>query len=146
MSPPWHQLRAASPADITFVKATWIPSWYWSGGTSRGPWSRVVGERRFSLAVGAYVDALLRREDLLFAVACVPESPAAILGWLIARPEQRIVDFCFVKKAFRRQGLARELLEAVGLEEGWRFYALTRWSRTIVKPGLSYDESLSPRI
>lgn len=44
-----------------------------------------------------------------------------LIGFIAGEPAERIVYYCFVKEAYRRNGVARSLFEALGVDPRARF-------------------------
>ena len=93
-------IRDATPADHPFVEDFWrvyVSESYFAFGT---PAAVLIGKMR----------ALLRAPSWRCIVACVPEVPEEILGYLVYRPEPFAVAWCQTK--WKRQGIARFLFES----------------------------------
>lgn len=60
-----------------------------------------------------------------FIVACDPENPSHLLGWICT--EGSVIHYVYVKSAYREQGLARTMIAAAGLASSDVLYA-THWS------------------
>lgn len=43
-------------------------------------------------------------------VACLPDDPDIILGYAILSPDSTTLHWCFVKSAWRKQGIMKEIL------------------------------------
>lgn len=112
-SPPQLALtiRPAEPDDVAFIVGTWIE------GYRRGsPWAHRLTNHVFFRHHQPVIALLLARS--LSIVACDPGDPRVIYGDLVyepATPEGPAVHWAYVKKAMRRLGVARRLLEASGL-------------------------------
>lgn len=48
-------------------------------------------------------------------------ADTVMLGFIAGEPAERIVYYCFVKEAYRRRGVARQLFEAFGIDPRSRF-------------------------
>lgn len=66
--------------------------------------------RGFYRAYHALLERLLSRPDCTVRVAVLTDDPDVALGFSIARPD--VLDFVFVKRDARRQGIGRALLPA----------------------------------
>ena len=122
MSDPIHY-RDAVPDDVGFILSSWLKSAgdAWSelktsdlsqwcdhrtmSGTQVG-WFADVPHRFTRTAVAE----ILERPTTRAIVACDPDDPSVIFGYAIGEPDHRIVHWCHVKHALRRNGIARDLL------------------------------------
>lgn len=115
---------ATSPADRTFVISTWLDASrtsYSSGLIQMADW--------YTFQWGQYEKAMARA-DMRTLVAYEATDPEFLYGWIVADPtEQRVPDksgslhwwpalvlFVFVKQNYRREGIARSLFDAVGVD------------------------------
>lgn len=92
------------------------------GGTIQRSGLRVVrmDRRVFFEGHARQVDAVIARTGVLLAV---PEATAStIAGWACAEPG--VVHYVYVVETFRKLGVARALLEAIGIEPR----AFSQWS------------------
>lgn len=108
-----HRIRAPDGDDASFLLHSWLTSYLdWIRGDLQG--GSAEAERLLKAAYfGEYKPRfveLLKRSTVL--VACAPDDAWQILGWLAH--EGATMHYCYVKRPFRRQGLARELFEAAG--------------------------------
>ena len=75
-------------------------------------------------------------------IACLPDDPDVVLGFLLASPGRGCVHFCFVKPAFRKFRIARMMwAEAFKVSEP-KYYTLCLHSRPtslIERLGLKYE-------
>jgi ribosomal protein S18 acetylase RimI-like enzyme len=74
-------------------------------------------------------------------IACLPDDPDVVLGFLLASPGRGAVHFCFVKPAFRRFGIARMMWDEA-FKVPPQFYTLCLHSRPtslIERLGLKYE-------
>ncbi len=93
-------IRDGTPADHPYVEDFWrvyVSESYYAFGT---PASVLIGKMR----------ALLKSTTWKLIVACVPEVPEEIFGYLVYRPEPFALGWCQVK--LKRRGIARLLMSA----------------------------------
>lgn len=62
----------------------------------------------FSAAQHALIEKLLRVSVVL--VACHPDHPDQVFGYLVGDPEERYLHWLYVRHDFRRCGIASQLL------------------------------------
>ena len=98
------EIRAAHPTDQAFIANSWA-------STLLGPRS---GWTSTGLRVNAQIDTLLDDKRTKLLVACDPQSHDTIWGWLaFARvPGARVIEFVFVRRQRRLEGIASALLDA----------------------------------
>ena len=100
-------IRDATPADHPFVEDFWrvyVSTSYFAFGT---PAAVLIGKMR----------ALLKSPQWRCIVACLPEVPEEILGYLVYRTEPFALAWCQVK--MKKRGIARMLFEsATGMTGG----------------------------
>jgi len=100
-------IRTENSDDIPFIYATW--SNCIKQGSDLG---RISGTILFFTAFHKLIDSILLKETCKIRVACLPDDPNVILGFLVAYPTQ--IHFIFVKQVFRGLGIGRALYEAAG--------------------------------
>lgn len=79
-------------------------------------WKKGVTSRVYWDGHHDVIERLLGRSELL--VMCWPEDPSSVLGWLCAEPAKRQLHFVATKWEYRREKVARRLLEHAGLLDG----------------------------
>jgi len=95
-------IRDATTADHPFVEDFWrvyVSTSYYAYGT---PAAVLIGKMR----------ALLRAPSWRCIVACHPDVPEEILGYLVYRPEPFALAWCQTAKNLKRRGIARLLFES----------------------------------
>jgi GNAT superfamily N-acetyltransferase len=98
-----HLIRPAALGDRGYILQTWLESYRASPGAQQLPdfayWSHFghVG----------LVEALLEKHGAL--VACLPERPSWIYGWMCAGGKS--LHYAFTRFEFRKQGIGRALFE-----------------------------------
>lgn len=134
--------RDATIEDFDFVQATLLNHYY-----EESFWALRLTTRAYFDGHTPLVRALLQQASVL--VACEVADPTSILGFIVFEKEggpggADVIDFLYVKKAWRKLGIARMLLEASGLWfagnrdlDGVHVTFCTKaWFHTKQKPGL----------
>ena len=109
---------------------------------------RAMESARYFKGQQALISALAARRRVL--VVCDAEQPAFVVGWacgeLVEAPDaskELIVDYVYVKHAYRKNGIARELLKGLGWVPGVPIIA-THWTKPCttkaVKYGIVFDD------
>lgn len=95
----------APGSDDNFILNSWLMS-------SR-KWHEAMGGAYFKLMEPAVKQLLVDREVL---VAYNSDLPEQLFGYIIFDSRFRLIDFCYVKKHFRNQGIGKKLLDATGID------------------------------
>ena len=121
-------IRPGEPADAAFVHSSWLKSYQHGGRTAVSGqiapnvyapgWAATVGPMCYLAEHSGVIKRLMDRSDI--SVAAWSEDPETIIGWAAIEPcpgtlppdsdEPYFIHYCFVRKEFRRQGVARRLL------------------------------------
>lgn len=112
--------RDATPDDLGFILSSWLRS----AGDAWGDLKRADASAFRGTEAGWFADVphrftraavveITERPGAESIVACDPEAPHVLYGFIVAEPSQRIVHWCHVKHEFRRAGIGRELLYRV---------------------------------
>lgn len=104
MSDPFA-LRAAVIEDAPQIVDSWLKSFGAHHKSGRHSIATGLGQQ-YGTDYTWLIRQIISRVPVV--VACVPGDPATILGWACYTDE--CVFYVYVKKAFRRAGLARALL------------------------------------
>lgn len=113
---PWL-LRAAEAGDRGYIMSTWRKTARTHLRWLRDVPDSVYDDRRHGYV--RHVEAILDRCDSAAEkaaraiVACDPENPEILYGYAVAEGEA--IHMVYVRGAFRRQGVARGMLEALGI-------------------------------
>lgn len=118
-SPLPTAIRLAEPADLPFVFSCWVRAVQAARNRAYRelPTDTLRAVERFlrladtnwvSAAQHALCERLLKRSLVL--IACNPGNTDQIYGFLVVEPEVPVVHFLFVKKRFRRLGVAKDLM------------------------------------
>lgn len=104
-------VRPADPDDVQFVVGTWI-----EGYRHGSPWAHRLTDAVFFQHHQPVIASILERAFVI--VACDAADPRVIYGDVVYEPitpEGPALHWVYVKKAFRRLGVARALLASTGL-------------------------------
>lgn len=107
-------VRAYRPTDLAFIKATFLRGIYYGFGGD----DKKGGEGWFgSIPKNIFMDNYSRLADALLAnslvnIACLTDDPDTIVGYSIVSNDFMTLHFVYVKKAWRRKGVARLLVPA----------------------------------
>lgn len=131
------ELRVAKPEDLNFIFATWLKSYRHSS-----QFARRISNTVFFTWHHKVIERLIGRGAQI-SVAHPKGEPDVILGYGCAElfDGQPVVHFIYVKKPFRRMGVATKLLEGLTPTLFTHWTADTEW---IVKkrPELMYNPYL----
>lgn len=103
------EIRSANKDDIPFVYSTWLRSYKHSS-----PVTRCIRSDAFYAGHQKILDSILSSEGVTVVIACDREDLNLIFGFLAYEPE--IVHFVYIKKPFRKMGIAKKLLESQKIE------------------------------
>lgn len=120
---------AASADDMTFVLSSWLDASrtsYSAGLIAMADWYTIMWKQ--------YEKAMCR-PDMRTVVAYEKTDPGFLYGFIVADPTEQCVPqknggvhywpalvlFVFVKQNYRREGIARRLFEAVGVDSARPF-------------------------
>ncbi len=109
MTDELYRYRLAGADDLPFIMRSWLESY------GRGsPHTVLIPKPMFFAGHRKVVEALLRDPSCQTWVACDAEDPSILLGFISGEPPTH-AHYVYVKRAFRRQGIARGLADALGL-------------------------------
>jgi GNAT superfamily N-acetyltransferase len=132
--------RVAVAKDRDFVQATLLNHYY-----EESFWAQRLTTRTYFDGHTALVQTLLDKPGVHTVVACEAADPDALLGFVIFENEDDfgnppILDFLYVKKAWRGLGIGRMLFKATGfpldLSGVHVSYATKAWFTTKAQRGL----------
>lgn len=121
-------LRAPIPADLGYIRSTWLSSYRTS------PYAGVVPNNLYDDVYSATIDQLILR-GLQFVVVANPAAPELLIGWLAFEPgptgsqlpaSTPVVLFGFVKPTYRRLGVMSQLLASIGIRGSTSFFYVFR--------------------
>lgn len=96
----------AIPRERNLVRSSWLKS------HGKSAFARLAGRRAYYSGEHELIDWLLDRTEV--RVACSPRDRATIIGWACMEPARNVVHYVWVQEDFRREGVARALLESEG--------------------------------
>jgi GNAT superfamily N-acetyltransferase len=114
MSKLAFRIRSMDVEDIDFV----VSSWTNANATVQHMAEPTVYEAK-------HRERIVRRTlkpEMCGLVATPPDEPLLIYGWAVGAPTERVVDYVFVKSTYRREGVARALVEALVPGPGTRYH------------------------
>lgn len=100
-----YTIRDMVPADANFIFATFLRGLYYGDS-----WFSQIPKDIFMANYKHVAAALVPSPKTVVKIACLTEDPDVILGYSIMSADFQTVHWCFVKAAWRRQGIARSLL------------------------------------
>jgi GNAT superfamily N-acetyltransferase len=105
-----HTIRGYVPDDRNLILSSWL--------RENTPDPRVDGDvyfREQESKIKRWLLSLTFNRFRVLRVACAPDYPAQVFGWIAAEllRDSPVLHFVFVKGAFRGQGLAKELMEGI---------------------------------
>ena len=135
---PRHDLRPATPDDRGYIIDSWLQSFRGSPFAQRLPsdvyWSR-YGQ-------AGLVEDLVGQASLV--VACLPDDPTYIYGWLCAQ-RGGCLHYVFVRHDFRRMGFASRLVGVVEPEIVTVTHMTTEFSRLMKGREVKYTNPYRPQ-
>lgn len=100
-----YDIRTATPDDDNFILATWLRGLYYGDS-----WFSQIPKNIFMDNYKKITKATLTNPKVTIKIACLKEDPTVILGYSIVSKDSKAVIWCFVKTAWRKQGIGRSLL------------------------------------
>lgn len=107
MSSPVKDLYALRPykdSDHSFIMATMLRGLYYGNPF----FAMIPNKTSFMDNYKLICEALIKKH--LVVMACLKDDPDTLLGYSITSMDGQVIHFCFVKKAWRKQGIGRALL------------------------------------
>lgn len=98
-----YEIRDYEPSDKAFVMATFLRGLYYGDS-----WFSLMPKDLFMVHYKHIVEALINKH--LVKVACLKEDRDVILGYSILSHDFKVIHWCFVKSAFRKQGIGKALV------------------------------------
>ena len=96
--------RLVQPEDIPFLYSTWLNSYRNDSETGLS-----VRKSIFFESYRLILDYILQKNTTKVLVACKPDEPNVIYGYMVAEPSDNVLHYVFVKEAFQRFGIANSL-------------------------------------
>lgn len=116
-------IRPARPEDAPLILGTWLEQWF-----RESYWAHRVRAREFFAGHRPLIVSILEHAQVL--AACDATDADSDAGYIVfeAGP-RRVLDFIYVKKAFRGMGVGRALLAASGLPQDLAGVGLSHCTR-----------------
>lgn len=100
-----YDIRDAKIEDANFVLATFLRGLYY--GES---WYSAIPKDIFMSNYKRIAVAMLANPNNIVKIACLKEDPDVILGYSILSSDYQVIHWVFVKKVWRKKGIARSLV------------------------------------
>ena len=100
-----YDIRDGGPDDNKFILATFLRGFYYGE-----PFITFIPKDIFMAHYKKVVIALLNAPGVVVNVACLKTDPDVILGYSILSPDYSTIHWVYVKRAWRKQGIATTLL------------------------------------
>lgn len=104
-------IRPAELDDLPFIIDSWVAS------REITPWALHVDKSTFRREEKLRIKYQFGKSTFVAKVACLEDDPNAILGWCALETQPVVIHYCYVKRDFRRFGVARQLLQGIGQAE-----------------------------
>ncbi len=124
------KIRAPEESDKNFIFNSWLKSYRNSQAAKH------VNNPIYYTVQAALITKLLSLYPTL--VACDPESPNVIWGWINADATTNSVNYIYVKHPFRRVGVAKALAAAANIDVTLPINA-THLTHAIKKDNIVYN-------
>jgi GNAT superfamily N-acetyltransferase len=138
-------IRPFQDDDLKFVMSSWLNSFKSSA------WAGPIQNNRYWTVYQAVIEQLLARDGVGVLVACNPEKPYQIFGYIVAEQgfDLPVAHWIYVKQPLRGLGIARALMASCGIIRETRFYYTFRTSACAVLfahtgpwPGAKFNTSI----
>lgn len=122
--------RIAAIADMPFIVATW------SRAYKRSRQAGIIATDDWHSVMHRTIERLLARRTVSAIVACDATDPEFAYGWIAGdtSPRAPVVHFAYVKESYRRAGIGRGLLAALGIDPR-KFFYFTCWTPILLELG-----------
>lgn len=101
-----YKIRGVQDDDHNFIMSSWL-----SNLSNCMPFFGVID--RVHDRQRKRINKLFDRDTLRIKVACAADDPNEVFGFIVAEPSTNTVHYCYVKSAFQKWGIGRQLLNAV---------------------------------
>ncbi len=113
------EVRQAILDDLPFIFSTWLRSYRHSS-----QFAKKISNTTFFTWHHRAIERFIERGGRVLIAHAVGE-PDVILGYLCAESDNSIIQYVYVKKAFRKMGIAKELFKNSGINNNAQF---THWT------------------
>lgn len=100
-----YNIRDYKESDKKFILATFLRSLYYGDS-----WFSFIPKDIFMNNYKLIAESILVNPKTLIKIACLKEDEDVILGYSILGNNYHTVHWCYVKKVWRKQGIAKSLL------------------------------------
>jgi hypothetical protein len=111
--------------DLNFIISNWVHSY-----RENSPIARNVREDIYRRNQRELILNLCRRPSIRVVISCFESDPNVMLGFLVYEiipdppgKRQNTIHYIYVKKPFRRNGIARDMLQCVGVVPEKSFFS-----------------------
>lgn len=98
----FYTVRDGLESDTAFIISSWLKSLYYGNS-----WFSLMPKQVFLDNYRFVLMALLPKSSI--KVACLKDTPEVILGYVVSSKDETVIHFAYVKKDFRKIGVARLL-------------------------------------
>ncbi|RYF46773.1 MAG: N-acetyltransferase [Cytophagaceae bacterium] len=124
------QFRSIEPSDFNFILNAWMRS-YRDSKRDHTNTDYYHGQQNL-------IAAISQRRTMI--IGCDAEAPEWMAGFICGqklKDGRLLVDYVYVKHAYRERGIARALLDALGYNRDFEIIA-THWTKQVDKVGRRY--------
>lgn len=119
-----YLIRDVKDEDKSFILATFLRGLYYGDS-----WFSLIPKDIFMDNYKLIAQAIVNNPTNKIMVACLPDDKDVILGYSILGEDFQTIHFCYVKSAWRKNGIARSLCP----QRPTRVTHLTGLGRELVK-------------
>lgn len=102
---PMISIRSLRPSDEVFIYSTMLRGLYYGNS-----WFSKIPRKLFVENYKKVIEHTFKRPDLDIKVACVKNDPDEIKGYSILLNHEKALMWVFVKKMWRKNGIAKALV------------------------------------
>ncbi len=103
-------LRPYQATDKPFIFATMLKGLYY--GCS---FYNKIDQAAFFQGYSEVLKHLLYKPGISIVISCLEDDPDVIVGYAIYEHNKSVLHYCFVKAAFRSNGIARSMLKDINI-------------------------------
>lgn len=113
------EVREAKLDDLPFIFSTWLRSYRHSS-----QFAKKISNDVFFQWHHKVIERFIERNGRVL-IAHAAGEPEVILGYICREPSEEIVQYVYVKRAFRKMGIAKELYKVANIANNSTF---THWT------------------
>lgn len=98
-------IRDMIESDKNFIYASFLRGLYYGDS-----WFSLIPKQIFMDNYKLVIEALVNSPKTKIVIACLKEDPNIILGYSILSEDYQTINWVFVKKVWRKRGIARAIL------------------------------------